>query len=133
MVRVSGQQGVPVIVVDGQVVVGFDRPRLDQLLVASQRPRLGAAVADASDMAAKGRTAVSQGAYVGKVTPGGPADVAGLRAGDVIIALAGQSIANAAALEQVLRRVRPGFDIPLLYMRDNQQREATIRFGSQRA
>ncbi|NIV28655.1 MAG: NrdH-redoxin, partial [Anaerolineae bacterium] len=27
MVRLSGQQGVPVITVDGQVVVGFDQPR----------------------------------------------------------------------------------------------------------
>ncbi len=32
MVRISGQRGVPVIVIDGQVVVGFDRPRLEQLL-----------------------------------------------------------------------------------------------------
>lgn len=32
MVRMTGQMGVPVIVVDGQVVVGFDRTRLEHLL-----------------------------------------------------------------------------------------------------
>ena len=32
MMEKSGQLGVPVIIIDDQVVVGFDRPRLAQLL-----------------------------------------------------------------------------------------------------
>jgi glutaredoxin 3 len=32
MVSKSGQLGVPVIDVDGQVVVGFNRPKIDELL-----------------------------------------------------------------------------------------------------
>ncbi|HHW18908.1 MAG TPA: glutaredoxin family protein [Firmicutes bacterium] len=32
MVRISGQMGVPVLVIDGNVVVGFDKRRIDQLL-----------------------------------------------------------------------------------------------------
>ncbi len=32
MVKVSGQMGVPVIVIDGDVTVGFDRPKIDQKL-----------------------------------------------------------------------------------------------------
>jgi len=32
MVRVSGQQGVPVITVGGRPVVGFDRQKIDRLL-----------------------------------------------------------------------------------------------------
>lgn len=32
MVRRSGQQGVPVIDIGGKIVVGFDRPKIDQLL-----------------------------------------------------------------------------------------------------
>ena len=31
MVRLTGQQGVPVTVIDGQVVIGFDRPRLEAI------------------------------------------------------------------------------------------------------
>lgn len=32
MVRRSGQQGVPVIDINGKIVVGFDRPKIDRLL-----------------------------------------------------------------------------------------------------
>ena len=35
VVRLTGQLVVPVIVIDGQVVVGFDRPRLVALLEAT--------------------------------------------------------------------------------------------------
>ena len=42
MVRLSGQQGVPVVTIDGQVIVGFNRPRIDQLLAQRiiQPPKL---------------------------------------------------------------------------------------------
>lgn len=32
MVKLSGQMGVPVIVIDGQIVKGFDKKRIDSLL-----------------------------------------------------------------------------------------------------
>ena len=32
MMEKSGQLGVPVIIIDNQVIVGFDKPRLAQLL-----------------------------------------------------------------------------------------------------
>ena len=32
MVKATGQMGVPVIVVDSEVIVGFDKDRLDSLL-----------------------------------------------------------------------------------------------------
>lgn len=32
MVKISGQMGVPVISIDGKVVVGFDKKRIDELL-----------------------------------------------------------------------------------------------------
>jgi len=32
MVKVSGQMGVPVIVIDGEVIVGFDKPRIESLI-----------------------------------------------------------------------------------------------------
>ena len=128
MVRLTGQQGVPVTVIDGQAVVGFDRPRLEQLLSQAQRPRLGAAVADAADMAAKGRTTLSQGAYVGRVTPGGAAERAGLQAGDVITEIARQPIQGAEAVERVVARVRPGQAVPLTYVRDGRRYETTLQF-----
>lgn len=32
MVRKSGQRGVPVIDIDGNIIVGFDQARIDQLI-----------------------------------------------------------------------------------------------------
>ena len=32
MVKLSGQMGVPVILVDGQLVIGFDQHKLEELL-----------------------------------------------------------------------------------------------------
>ncbi|MCD5408671.1 glutaredoxin family protein [Candidatus Bipolaricaulota bacterium] len=32
IIRKSGQQGVPVVEIDGEIVVGFDRERIDALL-----------------------------------------------------------------------------------------------------
>ena len=33
MIKMSGQMGVPVIVIDGQLVVGFNQAKIDELLV----------------------------------------------------------------------------------------------------
>lgn len=128
MLRLTGQRGVPVTVIDGQVVIGFDRPRLDALLAGTRRPRLGAAVADAAEMAAKGRCAVTQGAYVGQVRPGSAAERAGLQAGDVIVALAGQPIAGRAELEKLLARLRPGAEVPLQYLRGGERHTVYVRW-----
>lgn len=32
MMEKSGQMGVPVIIIDGEITVGFDKPRISQLL-----------------------------------------------------------------------------------------------------
>ena len=33
MIDLTGQRGVPVIVIDGEVIVGFDSPRIEALLI----------------------------------------------------------------------------------------------------
>jgi S1-C subfamily serine protease len=128
MVRISGQSGVPVTVINEQAVVGFDQQRLGQLVAAARRPRLGAAVADAAAMAAKGRCTVTRGAYVGRVRPGSVADEAGLQPGDVIVTLADQSVSSVLSLETLLARIRPGQTVPLVYIRGDQERDTRIRF-----
>ena len=117
MIRVSQQRGVPVIVVDGEVVVGFNRPQLERILGAVARPRLGAAVADAALMAERGLTAQRSGAYVGSVTPGGVADQAGLHPQDVIVAFAGHAVGSAAHLQQLLAGAQAGQAIPVEFVR----------------
>jgi len=127
MVRISGQRGVPVTVIDGQAVVGFDRRQIDALLAKARRPRLGAGVANASQMAQQGRCTETRGAYVGRVTPGGLAEQAGLAPGDVIVSLANRPTDTAAALEELAARLSPGQSIPLSYVRQGQTRHAVIR------
>ena len=40
MIEKSGQMGVPVIIIDGTVIVGFDKPKIDQLLNTPVSPPL---------------------------------------------------------------------------------------------
>ena len=128
MVRISGQQGVPVTTVDGQPVVGFDRQRLDAILAQARRPRLGAAVADAADMAAKGRCQVARGAYVGRVTPGGVATRAGLQAGDVIVSFASQAVTSSVQLERMLSSVQSGREVAIEFVRGGERIKALLSF-----
>jgi S1-C subfamily serine protease len=129
MVRISRQQGVPVITVDGQVVVGFDQPRLRQLLdQASQaRPKLGASVADAASQVKKHPGIPAAGAYVGQVKSGSPAERAGLHSGDVITALGGQPVQRAGDVQRLLSGMPPGRDISLTYVRDGETHDTIIR------
>ena len=124
MMRVSRQQGVPVITVDGEVVIGFDQPRLRSLL-AHARPRLGATVADASTQASKLSGVPASGAYVGDVRPRSAADQAGLRKGDVIISIAGEQVHDASDLHRRLRSL-PGGATLVRFVRDGQERETRV-------
>jgi S1-C subfamily serine protease len=116
MIRLSGQQGVPVITIDQDVIVGFDRRRLEELLTrkASARPRLGAAVTDAMS-----RLQV-EGAYLGRVKPDSPAERAGLRVGDVIVEIHGQPVHNAVDLERIASSLTAGEHIRVVYVRQGQ-------------
>jgi S1-C subfamily serine protease len=129
MVRVSGQQGVPVVSVDGQVVVGFNQPRLMQLLSQARRakPKLGASIADAASQVRKYPNIPSSGAYVGRVRSGSPAEQAGLRQGDVITALGGQAVNRADDVHRLLPQMPEGREVSLSYVRDGKERHSLVR------
>jgi serine protease Do len=129
MVRISGQQGVPVITVDGQPVIGFNQPRLRQLLDQAKRrqPRLGASIADAASQVGKRPGTPSVGAYVGRVRPGSPAQQAGLRKGDVIVGLGGQPVARASDVHRLLPQMPKGRDLSLSYVRGGREQDTLVR------
>lgn len=100
MVRRTGQMGVPVTSLGGEMVVGFDRPRLERIiqrLQAAPKPAtLGAAVKDAP----------GGGVLVGTVHVGTPAERGGLKPGDVIVAVDGTPLAGVDALAQSVQAAR---------------------------
>ena len=86
-IKITGQNGVPVTVIDGQTVVGFNEPRLEQLIDQAQaaaRPKFGAGIADVGKAGRKG-VSIIFGAYVGRIGTGSIAERVGLAVGDVII------------------------------------------------
>jgi glutaredoxin 3 len=124
-----GQRGVPVILVDGHMVVGFDRPQLERLLAqetaapGAKGPRLGASIADAAHHAPPGSP---PGAFVGRVRPGSPAARAGLLPGDIIVALAGHPVDSAAAVEQILSRQGQHYPVPVRIYRSGRIHELML-------
>jgi glutaredoxin 3 len=122
LVNSTGQMGVPVTIIDGQVVVGFDRGRLAQLTSQTrtgQRPAFGASIADASKVAATRALGIILGAYVGRVRPGSIAERIGLAPGDVITELNMKPIANAGDLEDALSGLDRGSRFSLVLLRGN--------------
>ena len=130
MVQLSGQRGVPVVLIDGQVIVGFNRPLIDQLLDrrTTQPLKLGVAIADARRIAARRGLQLPDGAYVGQVQAGSAAALAGLEAGDVIVQLAGQDIQTDQDVDRIIADVRPGLKIDLLYWRSGHRTRSVVRF-----
>lgn len=117
MIRRSGQQGVPVTVIGDEVVVGFDRPRLERIIAALSQAKpqgakggrklLGAQVADASRYSLPSAP-VMQGAYVGVVKHGSPAEAAGVHAGDVIVKVGNTPITSVDDLTAALGKLGAG-------------------------
>ena len=61
---------------------------------------------------------VDEGAYVQEVTAGTPAAKAGIKAGDVVVAVDGKAIGSAAALGGVIRQHKPGDEVEIELDRD---------------
>ena len=120
LVSSTGQMGVPVTIINGQIVVGFDRGRLEQVTSqthAGQRPRFGASIADASKITGTQGSGIILGAYVGRVRPGSIAERIGLAPGDVITELNMKPIANAGDLEDALSNLNSGSRFSLIFLR----------------
>jgi hypothetical protein len=60
------------------------------------------------------------------VIGGGPADKAGLEKGDVIVEIAGQSVANIYDYTNALDALKPGVAVKLVYTRAGERRETTL-------
>jgi glutaredoxin 3 len=129
MMQITGQRGVPVTIIDDQVVVGFDRVRLEQLLASKgdeHRPSLGLQVADASKVAQKHGVIPVFGAFVGGVRPGSAGERAGLKQGDVITEINLRPVRNADDLEQALSGLSPGSRIMMVFLRGQSELRSEV-------
>jgi glutaredoxin 3 len=127
-VRLTGQNAVPVIVIDGQIVVGFNEPRIEQLISqaeASIRPKFGAAVADVGKAGRKDVPIVF-GAYVGRITTGSIAEKIELIVGDVIIQLNNKPISDAADLGRFWLGIKKGDKLSIVFIRGTSVKTAEV-------
>jgi len=89
-----------------------------------ERGRLGlgfqAVTADLADAMGLDGT---HGALVSQIEPGGPAARAGIKAGDVIVAVNGTTISHAEELPRRVARNQPGAIIDVTIVRDKQRRD----------
>jgi len=67
------------------------------------------------------------GAYVAKVTPGGPAEKAGIRVADVLTKINGKDIKSSLALTHELFKYKPGDQVTVTIFRDNKTMDVSIQ------
>jgi len=69
------------------------------------------------------------GVYITQVEPGSPAEEAGLRQGDVIVAINGQEALTTAAINEVKNQFAPGDAIDLTIIRDGREQTLSLTLG----
>ncbi len=73
-----------------------------------------------------GNAAGRQGAVVSNVMPRSPGEVARMQAGDRIVSINGRMVQNADSVSQVLNRSKPGDQLRVQWVRNDELREANV-------
>ncbi len=137
MIRLSGQQGVPVIAAGSEVIVGFDQARLARIAKkysAKKRPPFGVLGADAEDYlkrhpeAANGAPPDIKGVYVGEVRSGSVAARAGLQRGDIITGFAGKRVNGIYSLDRLIDMFEPGQSATVRFFRSGEPMTRQVEF-----
>lgn len=152
-----GNSGGPLVNLDGELVgintaiasqsggfqgIGFAVPsnmaeRVMNSLISQGkviRGWLGVSIQDVSEtMASAMGLKEPSGALVGDVMPDSPAEKAGMKSGDVIVGLSGQTIANTAELRNAIAATAPGTKVKLDIIRDDNKQEVSVALGEQPA
>jgi S1-C subfamily serine protease len=137
MIRRSGQQGVPVVATEDEVILGFDQARLAKLAekyAKPKRPPLGILAADASEYLARHPEKAAnlpegtKGVYVGKIRPTTVAEAAGLQPGDVVTSVAGKRTPTMSKLDALIDTLQPGDSVTVRFLRDGSEAESKLQF-----
>jgi serine protease Do len=104
-------------------------PAFEGLVWAMGNP-LGATVNSLSDQLAE-YFGTKDGVLVASVTEGSAAEKAGLKAGDVIVSVNGETVRDAAALRRQMQRVKSGGEFTLGIVRDRKSQTLKGKLESQ--
>jgi len=100
------------------------------------RSAIGVSIRDAHDLAPEDRTELKltddKGAVIEYVAPGGPADKAGLKLGDVIVAFDGQAIDRGSLLTWLASTGGVGKNVTLRVLRQGQAFDLKVTLGELR-
>jgi serine protease Do len=122
----------------GSVGIGFDIPAdvaaqvTRQLMASGQVTRgyIGATVQSLSpELAGSLGLSSVKGAIVDQLTPGGPAEQAGVRSGDVVVTVNGRPVESSADLTRQVALAKPGDAVRLGVLREGKIRELTLQAG----
>jgi serine protease Do len=122
----------------GNIGIGFAVPSKTAATVADQlirtghveRGYLGLRLQEITPTLAQalGRSD-ENGVLVASVEPGGPADKAGVRTGDIITRLNGKTVASGRELSRTVAAMRPGAQAQVTVVRNGQPQELTLAVG----
>ncbi|MFM1796211.1 MAG: hypothetical protein RLZZ340_888, partial [Actinomycetota bacterium] len=119
----------------GSIGVGFAIPSNTAKRIATEIMKtgkashalLGALVSDSTNSDATASFAV--GALVEEVTPGGAAQLAGIKAGDIIVSFNNRSIATSGELTAAVRQQPAGAKATVEYIRDGKKSTVNVTLG----
>jgi len=123
----------------GNIGIGFAIPSnmaknvMDQLIAKGkvERGQLGVSVQYInSDLASSLALKEVRGVLVNNVTSGGPADRAGVKSGDVILAMNGTPVNDVNELRNRVAATAPGTDVTLQIQRNNATQDLHVKLGS---
>jgi putative serine protease PepD len=117
----------------GNIGIGFAIPSDEASRIASELIATGKATHAILGVQVTDSTATTTGTAgvtLHTVTPGGVADKAGLKAGDLITKLGDQQVTTADALIAAVRSHAPGEQVTVSYTRGGKSTEVTVTLGS---
>jgi 2-alkenal reductase len=76
---------------------------------------------------------VQAGALIQQVEPGGPAERAGIQAGDVIVSVEGEQLGASNSLQRLLLQHKPGDSVSVEVLRGERTEQLTITLGTRPA
>lgn len=122
----------------GYMGIGFAIPsnmvrRVTDDLIAHgevRRGKLGAVIQDLNpELAESFGYRSTRGALVNEVMPGGPAEAAGLQAGDIVTSINGRAVQNMSQLRNQAASSAPGSQAVLEYFRDGKSQRTRVEMG----